>query len=405
MNKIFPPKIIFITLFLIFCSFNLTMAQNGVWSPKVDLAGSARSKSLSFSIGTKGYIGSGSNATIETMDLWEYDQVNGTWTQKANIGNVGRVNGVGFSIGNKGYAGLGLYNGQSKNDFWEYNPQNNTWTQKAFYPGTGKISAVGFSIGDFGYIGTGSSVSTIGNETKQFWQYNPADNSWTQKADFAGIARDRAVGFSIDSKGYIGTGYDYNGGNSTSLGDFWEYNPVTDLWTPKATVPELQRSNGVGFSTTSRGYIGLGYLDKTDFWQYNPESDSWAQVTTFSGEGRLFPTSFSIGNKGYVGMGYSFGPLGQLILYNDLWEYEEQLLGLVHNESQANIEIYPNPSTNFINVISNNTISQIIIFNLQGQEQLKSTFNTIDISSLASGVYFLKAINSEGAITKKIIKL
>src|ERR1700712_5419805 len=29
---------------------------------------------------------------------------------------------------------------------------------------------------------------------------------WTQKADFAGGLRDRAVGFSIGNKGYIGTG-------------------------------------------------------------------------------------------------------------------------------------------------------------------------------------------------------
>ena len=33
-------------------------------------------------------------------------------------------------------------------------------------------------------------------------------NTWTQKADFGGTGRNGAVGFSIGSKGYIGTGYD-----------------------------------------------------------------------------------------------------------------------------------------------------------------------------------------------------
>ena len=33
-----------------------------------------------------------------------------------------------------------------------------------------------------------------------------AADTWTQKADFGGTARDSAVGFSIGSKGYIGTG-------------------------------------------------------------------------------------------------------------------------------------------------------------------------------------------------------
>ena len=42
--------------------------------------------------------------------------------------------------------------------------------------------------------------------TKDFWEYDPVANTWTQKADFGGAARDSAVGFSIGSKGYIGTG-------------------------------------------------------------------------------------------------------------------------------------------------------------------------------------------------------
>ena len=36
-----------------------------------------------------------------------------------------------------------------------------------------------------------------------------AQDTWTQKADFGGTVRYGAVGFSIGSKGYIGTG-DYN---------------------------------------------------------------------------------------------------------------------------------------------------------------------------------------------------
>lgn len=68
-----------------------------------------------------------------------------------------------------------------------------------------RYSAVGFSIGSKGYIGTGQDACGYKND---FWEYNPADNSWTQKADFGGGGRVAAVGFSIGSKGYIGTGND-----------------------------------------------------------------------------------------------------------------------------------------------------------------------------------------------------
>ena len=68
-------------------------------------------------------------------------------------------------------------------------------------------------------MGDDSAIS-IGY-TKDFWEYDPSTNTWTQKLDFGGTARHGAVGFAIGNKGYIGTGY--NGTSGTK--DFWEYNP------------------------------------------------------------------------------------------------------------------------------------------------------------------------------------
>ena len=86
--------------------------------------------------------------------------------------------------------------------------------------------AVGFSIGNKGYIGTGEDTN---GATKDFWEYDPDNDTWTRKADFGGTARSNAVGFSIGNKGYIGTA---NWGNSSD--DFWEYDPATDIWTRKS---------------------------------------------------------------------------------------------------------------------------------------------------------------------------
>ena len=47
----------------------------------------------------------------------------------------------------------------------------------------------------------------LDSNTKDFWEYDPVGNTWTQKADFGGTARYAAVGFSIGNKGYIGTGH------------------------------------------------------------------------------------------------------------------------------------------------------------------------------------------------------
>src|SRR5205809_79618 len=88
-------------------------------------------------------------------------------------------------------------------------PAQDTWTQKADFGGTARLYPVGFPIGSKGYIGTG--YDGIVPLTKDFWEYDPATNAWTRKANFGGSGRNRAVGFSIGSKGYIGTGNDSSG--------------------------------------------------------------------------------------------------------------------------------------------------------------------------------------------------
>jgi len=103
-----------------------------------------------------------------------------------------------------------------KQDFWEYDPATNVWTKKADFPGDARLGAIGFSVGNKGYVGTGLIESSYLG-LKDIWEYNPASNSWTKKPDIP-QGRSGAVGFSIGNKGYVDTGID--GGN-----DFWEFTP------------------------------------------------------------------------------------------------------------------------------------------------------------------------------------
>src|SRR5438552_3611955 len=82
------------------------------------------------------------------------------WVQKADFGGGGRNLAAGFSIGDKGYIGTGHSTGYVK-DFWEYDPPTNVWTKKADFGGSARNAAVGFSIGTKGYIGTGSDYGGL----------------------------------------------------------------------------------------------------------------------------------------------------------------------------------------------------------------------------------------------------
>ena len=142
-------------------------------------------------------------------------------------------------------------------------------------------------------------------------------NSWIQKASFDIQGRDGAVGFSIGSKGYIGTGYQDVTPYSK---DFWEYDPSTDIWLQKSDFGGGARTQSVGFSIGNKGYIVTGddgvNPSPKDFWEYDPNSNSWVQKTNFGGRARRESAGFSIGNKGYISTG-----VDGTILLQDLWEY------------------------------------------------------------------------------------
>ena len=70
--------------------------------------------------------------------------------------------------------------------------------------------------------------------------------------------------------------------------------------------------------------------------------------------------------------------------------------------------IYPNPVNNKVNIVlNNNNISKVQLYNILGKKVLETKSlknNSLNVSSLNSGVYFLKIYNTENkSATKKII--
>ena len=317
-----------------------SFAQCPSWTQKSNFGGTARSEAVGFSIGTKGYIGTGNGGGYK-QDFWQWDQSGNVWTQEANFGGTARMGAVGFSIGTKGYIGTGTDAVGLAQDFWEWDQGTNVWTLKANFGGTARTNAVGFSIGTKGYIGTGSTSSGV---TSDFWEWDQATNVWTQKTNFGGTARCYAVGFSIGTKGCIGTG----SGNSS---DFWEWDQATNTWTQKANFGGTARRGAVGFSIGTKGYIGTG--DTTalnggtqDFWEWDQATNVWIQIANFGGTVRRFAIGFSIGNKGYVGTG-NLPPTN----YQDFWEYQDSgsvspisvCLATVDSFSTKNIIVWDKP--------------------------------------------------------------
>lgn len=266
------------------------------WTQKTNFGGVSRDGAFAFSVGSLGYIGGGNNNGSFKNDMWEYNPTTNAWTQKANVPSNEYL-ASSFTIGSKAYVGCGYNTG---NAFYEYDPSANTWTAKSPMPGTARYITMGFSIGSKGYCGTGYNPNNPYNSFDDFYEFDPVANTWTVKASMPGGQRSYAVGFSIGSKGYAGTGNI----NGNAVRDFYEYDPVADTWTSKANIGTINRLQSFGISMNGKGYVGGGGqgYDPTGFYEYDPTANSWTAKATIP-IARAGAVGFAIGTKLYMGTG------------------------------------------------------------------------------------------------------
>ena len=73
--------------------------------------------------------------------------------------------------------------------------------------------------------------------------------------------------------------------------------------------------------------------------------------------------------------------------------------------TQANFTIYPNPATEVLNIkLQDNAILEnVTIYNNLGQKIKTIKQNTVDVSTLAKGLYFVEVTTNQGKASKKVI--
>ncbi|MBC9795019.1 galactose oxidase [Sinomicrobium sp. FJxs] len=297
--------LLFFPLFLASCSGSDDDEDMGNWMVRSVFDGKPRSSSAYFSIGNKGYTGTGYDGEDYRADFWEYDMEGDYWVQKADFPGTARSAAVAFAIDGKGYLGSGYDGVDELGDFYAYNPTGNSWAAIADFPENPRREAVAFSANGYGYFGTGTDGD---NDRKDFWKYDPSADTWTELFGFGGDKRRGAVSFTIDGKVYMGTGVS----NGVYVKDFWVFDPETEGWSKLLNLDEeddysIVRSNAVGFSVGSYGYIACGTASGalTSVWEYDPARDAWERKTAFEGTSRENPVVFSNGSKAFVGLGRS----------------------------------------------------------------------------------------------------
>ncbi len=277
-----------------------------------DFPGTRRGGAVCFVIDNVAYVGTGAN-TNKTEEKERYRDfyscsANGNslvWSARYDRTGTGiasmpdeapaRNGAVGFALNGKGYVGTGYDGTNYLRDFWEYDPEANSWTQVADYPGDSCRYAVAFVIGDYAYVGTGEDWDD--NVLNDFYRFD--GTTWEAIANI-GRPRSQATSFVYNGKGYV------VGGKNNGAVDWYQcYNPETDEWEELRRIANrteqmydddytLAAYGCTSFVLGTKGYITTGGAGTagTATWEYDFEDDYWVQRTSFEGSNRKFAVSF-----------------------------------------------------------------------------------------------------------------
>ncbi len=287
----------------------------GNWVRRGDFGGPPRAFASSFVIGENGYVvgGVNSGSNKRRRDAYVFHNSSdgiGSWAPVDSFPGKGREQAVAFTIGNKAYYGTG-WDGYDDvmSDFWEYDPQYEgqknpdgtpkAWRQVASLGGTTTSStkyfrygALAFSLNGKGYVGTGYSAGEDMATLLDFWEYTPEEGgmgTWKEVYGYGGSKRRGAVSFIIDGIAYICTGTSNNG----LVADMWQFDGQT--WKKLRNIDSsnkdedydddygsyITRYNAAALTIGGKGYVVAGNNNYM-VWEYDPVADLWIQRQNFT---------------------------------------------------------------------------------------------------------------------------
>jgi len=211
----------------------------------------------------------------------------------------------------------------------------------------------------------------------------------------------------------------YSTGGNSQLGNVRVFENISGTWTQIGSriigEAELDQSGG-SVSISSDGSIVAIGADLNDangqssghVRVYQNTSNTWSQVgTDIEGEEAFdyFGGSVSLsgnGDKLVIGA-TTQTPTTTKIGYAKVYD----LSGVLSSDkfTKANFTIYPNPATEVLNIeLQDDAILEnVTIYNNVGQKIKSVKLNTVDVSTLSKGLYFVEVTTNQGKASKKVI--
>lgn len=258
-------------------------------------------------------------------DDWKADLPELSVDSVSMLGVVGIYNAIMFSINDVPFIGLGHIPLVGKNNhFYYYSSEERSWKSIGEYPGGNREEATAFVIGNKAYVGLGSFIDRENGYSlllyDDFFVYDYEKRSWeSQPIKFPGGARVGAVAFSIDGKGYVGTGY---GEGGDRFADFYEFSPETG-WTAISNVGKV-RARAHAFVANGYGYICSG-VEANDILKFDPKSKTWKGQPICYEEDHTTEKDYTTELQPFISSSFVLNKNGEDFVYTSgSWGYNPQ---------------------------------------------------------------------------------
>lgn len=211
----------------------------------------------------------------------------------------------------------------------EYDPGTNTWIRKSDMPTARSFfEAVLASNGKIYAIG---GATTNEYDLSVVEEYDPLTDTWATKSSMPTARHRIGATFARNGRIYVMGGEIFLHPGVTVTNVVEEFDPVTDSWTTRSSMPTSRNSLGVATATNGKVYAIGGhngnFLSIVE--EYDPNTDTWAIKSNMPTPRNAFGITVGGNGKIYVIGGYNNGPLSMVEEYDPLideWKTHSDML-------------------------------------------------------------------------------